>query len=138
MPGSLLTNFKHTPPTAPMTKPLLLPGTSTTPTVTFDADKSIFEISGRSVADNPVEVYLPVMQWLSTYAKNPQNTTRFVFKLEYFNTASAKIFLNIISELSLIPNAKVLWYYPEDDEDMKASGEEFFELVNIPFEFKTY
>lgn len=119
-------------------KPLLIQGTATTPTVTLDAEKSIFEISGRSVADNPSKVYQPVVQWLNTYAKNPKSTTRFVFKLEYFNTASSKVLLDIISALFVIRNAKVLWYYQEGDEDMKAVGEEFFELVNIPFEFKTY
>ena len=119
-------------------KPLLIPGTSTTPTVTLDADKGIFEISGRSVADNPSEVYLPVMQWLTGYGRDPKSTTLFAFKLEYFNTASSKVLLDIISALSFIRNTKVLWYHQEDDEDMKDAGEEFFELVNIPFEFKTY
>lgn len=119
-------------------KPLLIPGTSTTPTITLDADKGIFEISGRSVDDNPSEVYLPVMQWLNAYAKDPKSTTIFAFKLEYFNTASSKVLLDTISALSFIRNTKILWYYQDEDEDMKEAGEEFFELVNIPFEFKTY
>lgn len=119
-------------------KPLVIPGTSTTPTVTLDADKGIFEISGRSVADSPSEVYLPVMRWLTAYAREPKNTTLFVFRLEYFNTASSKVLLDTITALSFIRNAKILWYHQEDDEDMKEAGEEFFELVNIPFEFKTY
>jgi hypothetical protein len=119
-------------------KPLFIPGTATTPTVTLDAEKGIFEISGRSVADNPVEVYLPVIQWLTGYARDPRSSTLFVFKLEYFNTASSKVLLDTIQALFFIRNAKVLWYYQEDDEDMKEAGEEFFELVNIPFEFKTY
>jgi hypothetical protein len=119
-------------------KPLLIPETSTTPAVILDADKGIFEISGRSVADNPSAVYQPVMQWLNDYAREPRSTTLFVFKLEYFNTASSKALLDIISALYLIRNTKVLWYYREDDEYLKEAGEEFFELVNIPFEFKTY
>lgn len=119
-------------------KSLIIPGTSTTPTVTLDADKGIFEITGRSVADNPSEVYQPVIQWLNAYAREPKSTTLFVFKLEYFNTASSKVLLDTISALYFIRNTKVLWYYQENDEDMREAGEEFFELVNIPFEFKTY
>lgn len=121
-----------------MLKPFFIAGTSTTPTITLDDSKNLFELSGRSVADNVSEVYAPVLQWLNTYAKEPKSTTLFVFKLEYFNTASSKALLDLISALSFIKNAKVLWYYQEDDEDMKEAGEEFFELVNIPFEFKTY
>lgn len=119
-------------------KPLLIQGTSTTPTITLNDGKGIFEISGRSVADNPSEIYQPVIQWLTTYAQDPKSATVFVFKLEFFNTASSKIFLEIISALSLVRNAKVIWYHPETNADLKEAGEDFFELVNIPFEFKTY
>jgi hypothetical protein len=121
-----------------MMKPLFIAGTSTTPAITLDNSRSLFELSGRSVADTVSDVYTPALQWLNTYAKEPNASTLFVFKLEYFNTASSKALLDLISALSFIKNAKVLWYYQEDDEDMKEAGEEFFELVNIPFEFKTY
>lgn len=119
-------------------KPFFIAGTPTTPTITLDPSKSLFELSGRSVADNPSEVYMPVLQWLNEYAKDPKSATLFVFKLEYFNTASSKVLLDMLSALSFIKNTKVLWYYQEDDEDMKEAAEEFFELVNITFEFKTY
>ena len=33
---------------------------------------------------------------------------------------------------------KVHWYYPEDDEDMRESGEEYSELVDLPFELIGY
>jgi len=35
-------------------------------------------------------------------------------------------------------NMTVQWFYHEDDEDMQEAGEEFSELVEIPFEFETY
>ena len=119
-------------------KPFFIAGTPTTPTITLDPSKNLFELSGRSVADNPSEVYTPVLQWLNDYAKDPKPSTLFVFKLEYFNTSSSKALLDTLSALSFIKNTKVIWYYQEDDVDMKEAGEEFFELVNIPFEFKTY
>ena len=28
----------------------------------------------------------------------------------------------------------VKWYYPEDDEDMKEAGEEYADIVDVPFE----
>jgi len=27
----------------------------------------------------------------------------------------------------------VEWYYPDDDEDMKETGEEYKELIKVPF-----
>jgi SiaC family regulatory phosphoprotein len=119
-------------------KSLQIEATATTPSIIFDSEKNVFEIAGRSVADNPSGVYLPALQWLSNYERDPRPATLVAIKLEYFNTASSKALLDLLSALSFIRNTKVIWYYQEDDEDMKEAGEEFFELVNIPFEFKTY
>jgi hypothetical protein len=46
--------------------------------------------------------------------------------------------LDVLSKLEEIPGIKVNWYFHEDDEDMEEAGEEFSELVDIEFEFKTY
>lgn len=119
-------------------KPLLINGTSTTPSVNFDADKNIFEIAGRSVSESPSDVYVPLLQWINNYARDPRAGTLVSIRLEYFNTASSKALLDTLTALSFIRNTRILWYYQEDDDDMKEAGEEFFELVNIPFEFKTY
>jgi hypothetical protein len=62
----------------------------------------------------------------------------FTFKLEYFNTASSKLILDVLSALEEIEGVTIDWYFHEDDEDMEEAGEEFSELVEIPFEFKTY
>ncbi len=76
--------------------------------------------------------------WLDQYAGSPNDTNTFVFKLEYFNTASSKLILDVLSKLEDIKGAKVMWYFHEDDEDMEEAGEEFSELVEVPFEFNTY
>jgi len=44
----------------------------------------------------------------------------------------------VLSALEDIKGMKILWYFHEDDEDMEEAGQEFSELVEIPFEFKTY
>ena len=45
---------------------------------------------------------------------------------------------DILSKLESIPGMTVSWYFHEDDEDMEEAGTEFSELVEVPFEFKTY
>jgi hypothetical protein len=32
----------------------------------------------------------------------------------------------------------VQWYYQEDDEDMQEAGDEYSEIVDIPFEMHSY
>ena len=117
---------------------LNLEGTEDTPKIMLDAGNGIFEISGRSLPEDTAEFYQPILEWIEGYSQSPNGKTEFVFKLEYFNTASSKLILDVLSALEDIDGMSILWYFHEDDEDMEEAGEEFSELVEIPFEFKTY
>lgn len=115
-----------------------LEGTEDTPKILLDKNNGIMEISGRSLPEDSAEFYQPVLDWLEEYKKSPNPETIFVFKLEYFNTASSKLILDILSSLEDIADAKIHWYYYEDDEDMEEAGEEFSELIDLEFELKSY
>ena len=117
---------------------LNLEGTEDTPKIILDKGNGIFEISGRSLPEDSAEFFQPVLDWIDQYKEKPNGSTDFTFKLEYFNTASSKLILDILSNLEDIDGMNIVWYYHEDDEDMQEAGEEFSELVEIPFEFKTY
>ena len=117
---------------------LHIEGADDTPKIIFDKSNGIFEISGRSLPEDSAEFYRPVLEWLRNYAKEANSKTDFVVKLEYFNTSSSKLILDVLSTLEDISGATVQWYHHEDDEDMEEAGQEFSELVEIPFEFKTY
>ena len=117
---------------------LNLEGTEDTPKIILDKKNGIFEISGRSLPEDSAEFYRPVLEWIEKYGESSNPATEFVFKLEYFNTASSKLILDVLSSLEDIKGMKILWYFHEDDEDMEEAGQEFSELVEIPFEFKTY
>lgn len=115
-----------------------LEGTEDTPKIILDKTNKIFEISGRSLPEDSSEFYQPILEWLKEYAKDPLPETTFDFKLEYFNTASSKLILDVLTALEDIENAKVAWYFYEEDEDMEEAGEEFSELVDVEFELKPY
>ena len=82
--------------------------------------------------------------WVFTYKYSyiilswQKEKLHFHFKLEYFNTASSKLILDILSKLEEIDGTSVTWFFHEDDEDMEEAGEEFSDLVEVPFEFSTY
>ncbi|MFW5792915.1 MAG: DUF1987 domain-containing protein [Bacteroidota bacterium] len=117
-------------------------GTDDTPNVILDAENNIIEFSGRSLPEDVVTFYAPVIQWIEEYAKNPNPKTNVIFRLEYFNTASSKILLDILLKFEDILNEGheiiIQWYYQEDDEDMQEAGEEYSEIVDIPFEMFSY
>lgn len=117
---------------------LKLNGTEDTPQITLDKTSNTFELSGRSLPEDSAEFFQPVLDWLDQYKDTPNPATSFTFKLEYFNTASSKLILDILSKLEEVEGAKVEWFFHDDDEDMEEAGEEFSELVDVPFDFKTY
>lgn len=117
---------------------LALSNTDLTPAVLLDAEKSIFQIEGRSLTDDAAAFYKPVQAWMETYAQAPNVKTEFTFKLEYFNTPASHQFLDLFKTLEKIPNSSVTWYFLEDDEDMEEAGQELAELAAIPFELKPY
>lgn len=116
--------------------------TNDTPRVIFDPENEIFEISGRSLPEDVVSFYQPVLDWLDEYSVHPDKETEFVFRYIYFNTATSKLVQDIIFKLESIylsgESVKILWYFERDDEDMYDMGVEFKENVNIPFEIIAY
>lgn len=113
-------------------------GTEDTPKVILDKDSEIFEISGRSLPEDVGSFYDPVLNWLNEYGESPNGTTIFNFKLTYFNTASSKMLLDVLMKLEEIHedgnDVTVRWHFPEDDEDMEEAGEEYADIVDVPFE----
>jgi hypothetical protein len=112
-------------------------GTPKTPTVNFDAATGKIEVKGRSIPENSIEFYRPLVEWLEEYSKNPQELTNVNIQLEYFNTSSSKCILDVFKKLEAIKKAKneviINWYYEEDDEDMLEAGEDYESIIRIPF-----
>ena len=109
-----------------------------TPGILLDQERGVFEISGRSLPEDASAFFDPVIEWVREYKKAPNPVTRFVFRMEYFNTASSKYIQDVITELEHIPNIAIAWCFLADDETMEETGQEFAEMFTIPFEFTTY
>jgi len=116
--------------------------TEDTPNVVLDPVNNLFEISGRSLPEDVVVFYQPVMQWLDELDKAPIQNMLLSIKLEYFNTASSKLILDILLKLEAMfqkgTRLKVKWYFLSNDSDMKEAGEEYSEIVELPFELEEY
>ncbi len=117
-------------------------GTDDTPNVILDAENGIMEISGRSLPEDVAAFYEPILDWFDEYAEGPKSKTVVDFKLVYFNTASSKLLLDILLKLEeMCDNGHevlVRWHYPDDDEDMEEAGEEYADIVEVPFEHIAY
>jgi len=118
-------------------EPLFLEGTEDTPEVNFDAEKKIFSISDRSLPENAVDFYKPVFNWLEEYKEIADKEIKFDFKLDYFNTSSAKQITKILlflEKLALDHEVTIRWFYRKEDVDMLSSGSRYAKLINVKFE----
>lgn len=116
---------------------LILEGTPKTPTVNFDPDTGFLELKGRSIPENSIDFYKPLIDWLDKYGRAPQPKTALHVQLEYFNTSSSKCILDVFKKLEGVRatgnEVTVLWHYEADDEDMLEAGEDYAGIINIPF-----
>jgi hypothetical protein len=116
--------------------------TDDSPEVILDHEGSCFEITGKSLPEDVVNFYQPVLDWMEEYRKNPNPKTRMDFKLTYFNTASSKLILDILMILEEMKeegkDVLVKWISLSSDEDMQEAGREYGEMVDVPFEYATY
>ncbi|HYW94921.1 MAG TPA: DUF1987 domain-containing protein [Bacteroidales bacterium] len=119
-----------------------IPATEDTPKISLDPENNIFEFSGRSLPEDVVSFYQPVLEWLDELEANPIDNMEIAFKLEYFNTASSKLILDILLKLNDIylndNPMKIKWYFMEMDVDLEEAGEEYSELIEMPFELVAY
>lgn len=123
-----------------MMKELIIEGTSSTPHIYLDKNSGKFEIKGKSFPEESRVFYAPVFDWLGEYSKNPNEETFFEFKMEYFNSSSSLIILEILNFLDSVhktgKKVTVSWSYLQIDDDMLEAGEEYAELVSLPFEYQ--
>lgn len=120
----------------------ILEPTDDTPGIVLDKEKNEFIFNGKSLPEDVTEFYNPILQWLIDYSQNPNSETNVEFRMEYFNSASSKQILDILTifeeiHLSGKP-VNVKWYYQEDDEDMEEAGESYSELIEMPIEIISY
>jgi len=110
--------------------------------ITLSKEKGIFEISGKSMPEDVVFFYQPVLEWMDAYKADPLEKTVFDFKLIYFNTASSKLILDLLMYLEEIQEkgneVLVRWHSLKSDEDMHEAGEEYADMTDLKFEYLTF
>jgi hypothetical protein len=109
--------------------------TATTPYVLLDNINGVIKLEGRSIPENVIDFYQPIINWIENYVKEPCDNTLVHFKLEYFNTSSSKRIFDIMKKVEGIASQSgklitINWYYEEDDEDIFFAGNDYKALVS--------
>ena len=123
-----------------MQKDLKIEGNSNWPDISFNAATGSLNITGRSIIENAIRFYDPVLDWIKLYCKNPAQRTELHLKMEYFNTSTSKYILSMIDKLSEIyedgNGVEIFWY--SVDEDMVELGEDYRAMIDVPFKLLEY
>jgi hypothetical protein len=128
---------------------LMIEPTDFTPKVIFSAEDHMFEISGFSRPEDVPFFYLPLIDWMNKYVAERiagrhdkyqfSETLRFVFRLTYFNSSSAKMILQILEQLKVLESenipVQIEWYYDDGDDQILEDGEDLASAVDMNFRF---
>ncbi len=108
-----------------------------TPEIFLDPENGILRFKGKSIPENAVSFYKPIIDWLHAYKENPADHTHVTFKFDYYNTATdrqlVKILL-ILEEISKNNSVDLDWYYNTGDISMLNDGKKFKELIDLNIE----
>jgi hypothetical protein len=107
-----------------------------TPSIKF-LSTGILRIEGRSIPENPSEFYKDVIKWLHEYKNSNPQKTELHIDLEYYNSSSSIVLLNILKTLKNIfllgLDVKVHWHNSYNDDEMVESGRYYENITKIPF-----
>lgn len=111
--------------------------TDKTPEIILDFRLGDLSVCGRSIIKDNPDFYKELIDALDTYIKNPAPITIAHIQLDYFGEMSSKSLLEVFKKLESIHRIKsdvsINWYYSFEDKDMRETGEDFENLLNIPF-----
>ncbi len=115
-------------------KGLYIEGTKKTPRVEFTNLTGELVLEGRSIPENVIKVYEPLISWINEYIKAPCITTNLHIKIEYFNSSSLIWIVKIIMSLSKIDMKGAVLYvhfYFEIQDFEEGISEELKDLIDV-------
>lgn len=113
---------------------LYIKGTTKTPEVDFSS--GVIQLSGRSIPEDAVSFFQPLVRWVNDYVGQPEKFTKVNFKIEYINSGSNRFIFAIFKLLDDCyqkgNDITITWYYEEDDDTIKGLGKDFQSLLKVP------
>jgi len=106
------------------------------PIISLSEEQGELNISGISMMENTLEYYRDIKDKVDVFIEQDELPLTVVFELTYFNSSTAKQFIQLLSKLEEAEKRhKVIWKYPSDHSVMHDRGRELEVLVDVPFEY---
>ena len=126
-----------------MPNALRLEESEDTPKVVLDSENERFEISGRSLPEDAIGFFAPILTWMNEYIQTPNKYTELSVKLDYFNSASSKQLVDLmilLEKVNEMPDKGVIvmWGYEKEDDIMKIRGQEMESIIELSFRYNEF
>ena len=119
--------------------PLYKKSSEQTPLVSFNSEKGVLVIDGNCNLEDPSLFFYDLSEWLNKYSDSPAENTLLTINIDSINISNSKFILNIIYQIdSIYKNkfkAKIRWVYKNDEDGNYELGNDYAEMVSVPFEF---
>ena len=110
-----------------------------TPLVSFNFDKGLFILEGQCTLEEPDSFFTPIENHIKEYIKQPAGLTILTINLSAINISSSKFLLKIVILLDelyqLKKDVKIRWVYNNDEDGNYELGNDYADMVSVPFEF---
>lgn len=107
-----------------------------------DSATGIIAMKGVSYPQDASDFFNPVFDWLENYINAISGQIILNLHIDYLNTSSTKClfdFIDLLADYYKQGNeVQVNWYYEADDEDIKETGLEFQDDIELPFTLLAY
>lgn len=115
---------------------LVIPFKKRSPQIDFKTSGEL-NILGNCFPEDPKNFFVPILAWLDEFKAKHQGEVNLTIDLNYVNTSSIKILLELIQGVTgnFKSKAKINWIYEIEDEDMLEVGEDLEKVSEFKFNF---
>jgi len=114
--------------------------TDKTPEVRLNSDDGKLFVGGVSIPEDTLAFYEPIFIWLDNYLEQALGSTVLTINMKFFNTSSSKCLYSIFRKLDSLhakgKSVRISWQYKLEDTDMFESGQDFKNLLSVPFDIE--
>ncbi|MBK7310570.1 MAG: DUF1987 domain-containing protein [Sphingobacteriaceae bacterium] len=116
---------------------LVMPYKKRSPQIDFNTNGEL-RILGNCFPEDPKGFFAPILGWLEEFKANHKGEVNLTIDLNYVNTSSIKILLELIQGVTgnFKSKAKINWIYEIEDEDMLEVGEDLEKVSEFKFNFQ--
>ncbi len=115
--------------------------TKNTPYVNLDIKNGLIEFKGVSSPSNSLAFYTKIFKVINLYKKSKRKTVEVNLAFTHFNTSSSKCLFDILKQIKGLEkmgkDVTINWFYEEFDDDMREVGEDYSDVINMPFLYFT-